>query len=687
MKLSSFSKLSILLLLALAACAGKPSPTSTPTRTAPALVPTPTSEAGIIEPENAQRLFLVEQLSMGAAIGSPMFSPDGKWLYQATTSGVFVFDTSSYANSRLLVPYSTTEYEDLIVGLSPDGKTLAMGNDLVRTADGQMVNSLDVSWPGTRALAFSPDGSLLARGYDMDSASKTQRVGIWRVADSSLLQTIDVKTLGPMAFSSDGRLLSVQSQSSDFPGFSVFDTQTGQASTNWAGDYAFFLPENQLGVESSDGTLRIYSLGTNTVQHAFYGEFVGASPDGKLIAVLIFGQFKIFRILDEQLLATLDTHLTPHIGGDLRFSPDGQTVAVHTVDSCCGGHIDTLSLWRVTDGTLIKTLDIPSGLFNFSPDGKTLAVTVRNDSTQIIDTTDGSLKTSAGAYDLHASGVAFSSDGRQLVIAGIENDTGQIMSYRPPLFFYDLESGNLVKHLTAGARNPLPPSNIEDENYFSGQHEISSGCCVAVSPNGKKAASNSQDGFVVFDESSKATLLSVSYDIPLQVISLSFSPDGQRLAVVAAENSIMIGYSPRIQVWEAVLDGEKIMELIAPTDTSMVDYSPDGRYIAAGGPNGVIVWNASDGSIRFSANEGVEGLEPFGAQGASRLAFSPDGRILAIGVGDGTVELWDPQKGEKLYSVKATPRLCVIYNLTFSPDGRLLAAGFDDGGVRIYGIK
>jgi WD40 repeat protein len=261
------------------------------------------------------------------------------------------------------------------------------------------------------------------------------------------------------------------------------------------------------------------------------------------------------------------------------------------------------------------------------------------------------------------------------------------MSYRPPLFFYNLESGQLIKHLTAAARNPPPSSSTGNENYFSGQHEISNGCCVAVSPDGKKRARSSQDGFVVVDETSKATLLRVSYDLPLQVISQSFSPDGQRVAVVAAENSIMIGYSPRIQVWEAVPGGEKIMELIALADTSMVDYSPDGRYIAAGGPNGVIVWNASDGSTRFSANEGVEGLEPYGAQGASRIAFSPDGRILAIGVGDGTVGLWDSQKGEKLYSVKATPRLCVIYNVTFSPDGRFLAAGFDDGGVRIYGIK
>ena len=126
MSSSSFSKFAILGLLVLVSCTTQAPQISTPI----SLPPTPTPDLGLITPENVNRLFEIKQLGMGEAFGSPLYSPDGKWLFQATTSGVFVFDTTSYAN-RLLTPYSTLPFEDRIMDLSSDGKTLVVGNDLV----------------------------------------------------------------------------------------------------------------------------------------------------------------------------------------------------------------------------------------------------------------------------------------------------------------------------------------------------------------------------------------------------------------------------------------------------------------------------------------------------------------------------------------------------------------------------
>jgi len=160
MNLSPFSKLTVPLLLVLVACGMQIPQKSTVTN----LPATPTLDLGIITPENVKRLVQIKQLGMGETIDSPLYSPDDKWLFQATTDGVFVFDTTSYA-SRLLTSYSTLPFEDRIMDLSPDGKTLAVGNDLVMAESGQKIASLDVPLPGTRAVLFSPDGSLLARSY------------------------------------------------------------------------------------------------------------------------------------------------------------------------------------------------------------------------------------------------------------------------------------------------------------------------------------------------------------------------------------------------------------------------------------------------------------------------------------------------------------------------------------------
>lgn len=590
MKPFSFSRFAILLLFVLAACAGKVPQTTTLTSVAPESTPTPTPtpDPGIITPENAKRLIQIKQLGMGTAIGSPIYSSDGKWLYQATTSGVFVFDTVAYA-SRLLTPYSALQYVDQIFDLASDGKTLAIGNNLVMTDGGQVLSHLDTKWPGTRTVKISPDGSLLARGYDPDIAGGHAHVGVWRQADGKLLQTFDVGSislLGAMGFSMDGHLLSIKSGLIEHPFFEIYDIQNGKRLTDWTGERSVFLPGNQLAVESG-GVVRIYDLETGIAMHAFYGKFATPSPDGKLIILLNFGQFKIYRISDEQLLATLDGGSAKFDDAILRFSPDGQILAVLTVDYCCGSHIDNLFLWRVAERTLIKKMDRASDLFNFSPDGKFLAITIRNDSTQIINTADGSLVAKAGAYNLMARGVAFLPNGHQLIVAGVNNMAEPPSGYQPPLFFFEVDTGNLYQTQPATDKNATPGFSKDGKNY---------------TPN-------------------------LNFDC-----------------------------------WGGTV------------------YSLDGKKKATGFSDGFRLWSLSDNSLLLSASDFSKGV--------CSLSFSPDGRILAIGLADSTLELWDIDKGEKIYAVKVTdgPNN-IVYDLDFSPGGKLLAAGFRDGGVRIFGIK
>src|SRR5262249_45431990 len=63
------------------------------------------------------------------------------------------------------------------------------------------------------------------------------------------------------------------------------------------------------------------------------------------------------------------------------------------------------------------------------------------------------------------------------------------------------------------------------------------------------------------------------------------------------------------------------------------------------------------------------------------LAFGPDGKRLAAAMADGTIQVWDIEKGAELLTIRAHGHTCCC--LAFSPDGRLLGSGGGDSVVRI----
>ena len=106
-------------------------------------------------------------------------------------------------------------------------------------------------------------------------------------------------------------------------------------------------------------------------------------------------------------------------------------------------------------------------------------------------------------------------------------------------------------------------------------------------------------------------------------------------------------------------------------------FSPDGRTLAAGTLNGVLVWDTANRAQ-------VASLSADSGNSVNAVAFSPDGRTLAAGTDDGLL-VWDTANRAQVASLSALSAGSgnSVGAVAFSPDGRALAAGTGDGTVRL----
>lgn len=142
-----------------------------------------------------------------------------------------------------------------------------------------------------------------------------------------------------------------------------------------------------------------------------------------------------------------------------------------------------------------------------------------------------------------------------------------------------------------------------------------------------------------------------------KILSLTVSPDGQRVASAGTDRSIKIWTNKLKPVHEI---GKAHLRYV-----TSLRFSPDGRLLASGGADGLIrIWDVSSGKIARPPLVGH-------ASDVETIEFSPDGKYMFTSSEDKTVRIWDVDAGQLLYTMVAFSDDNYVI---FDPNQRYLAS-------------
>jgi WD40 repeat protein len=145
---------------------------------------------------------------------------------------------------------------------------------------------------------------------------------------------------------------------------------------------------------------------------------------------------------------------------------------------------------------------------------------------------------------------------------------------------------------------------------------------------------------------------------PGDVYSLSFAPDGLRMATACRDGKVRIWDWRRRTLLTELGDHQG--------EANVVAFSPDGSLLASGDDAGrVVIRDGATYSLRrvLEPEPGTDVSEIMG------ILFSPDGTRLYVGAGK-TVQAWELATGTKL--AQAHDHLKYVRSIALSPEGELL---------------
>jgi WD40 repeat protein len=160
-------------------------------------------------------------------------------------------------------------------------------------------------------------------------------------------------------------------------------------------------------------------------------------------------------------------------------------------------------------------------------------------------------------------------------------------------------------------------------------------------------------------------LVAKRIEFPGGVLTLVFTPGGQRLAAVQKRDLLLWDLTP----WR-----EQRLEGPLPLASALA-ISDDGAQLAAANNDDLTLWEVTGSRprVRWTRHDG-----------AVSLAFAPGGTAVASGGADSAIRLWDTATGQPRGNLRGHAKPVIA--VTFAPDGTALASAEFRGVVKLWDV-
>jgi WD40 repeat protein/serine/threonine protein kinase len=408
---------------------------------------------------------------------------------------------------------------------------------------------------------------------------------------------------------------------------------------------------------ADDGSITLWDVETGAEIRRLEGVHsepvgdVAFTPDGE--ALLSGGYDDLIVLWDIQTREVIRRMLNPSdnadpLAGDvnsLDITPDGRLVIAGS-----GGGVATL--WDLKSGALVGKLaghdpELQVQPAVFSPDGR-LAATGSEDTTVILwDVADQSLLHRLEGHDDVVFALAFSPDGKMLASGSFDNN----------VILWDVASGE-----------PL--------SVLEGHHDYVFD--VAFNEDGTQLLSSSRDQSVIRWDVATGKPLQTYQGEAGRILSVDYIDEKRGISTASTGN---------LRIW--ALDDEMVQSNFRLTNDLLASLtqSEDGHLAAAGLNKEIRLVNLETGEVLgdFTISGEIPGDLPLSRGDVTALAFDQAAEHLLSGMDEGTIILWDVERGREMRRYEGHANR--ILDLAFSPDGQQFLSASDDKFMILWDVN